>query len=318
MKQFVFPLAAVLLLSCAQSPASAQESQKEKDRAEHNRQKKEEQKERMKDKYPASFKEHISKQYSLQQAGSSMVTIYNLEGSIKVEGYAGDKVLIEADKTIFAKDNETLEQGRKEVKVGFEQIGDSIVVYLQEPWDTRPHDWSDRDNWDDRRRIEYRCALEFTVKVPFNANIRVSTVNNGDIDVKDVAGNLRVNNVNGSIAIMNAKGTTHAKTVNGDLTVNYTTNPPQASSFYTLNGKLTATFQPNLSADLQFKSMNGAFYTDFPDAELLPASTTKNVEKKGDGLIYKLNKDTQLRIGSGTNKLKFETLNGNIYIKKQS
>ncbi len=318
MKQFVFPLAAVLLLSCLQSPASAQESQKDAERAERSREKKEQQKERLKEKYPAAFKEHISKQYSVQKAGSSIVAIYNLEGSVKVEGYSGDKVLIEVDKTIFAKDNETLEQGKKEVKVIFEQIGDSIVAYLQEPWDTRPHDWRDRDDWRNQQKIEYRCAMEFTIKVPFTANLRLNTVNNGDIDVKDVAGTLHINNVNGAVAITNAKGTTHAKTINGDLTINYVTNPPQASSFYTLNGKLTAVFQPNLSADLQFKTMNGAFYTDFPDAEILPATVTKNIEKKGDGVIYKLNKDTQLRIGSGNNKLKFETLNGNIYIKKQS
>lgn len=64
--------------------------------------------------------------------------------------------------------------------------------------------------------------------------------------------------------------------------------------------------------------MNGAFYTDFPDVELLPPTVTKNQEKRGDGTIYKMNKDTKMRIGTGGKQFKFETLNGNIYIKKQS
>ena len=310
MKLDFIPLIAGLALSCAQTPAYSQASKQET--------KQEVRRERYKKEYPEEFKEHISKQYTIQKTTGSMLTIYNLEGFIKVEGYAGDKVLIEVDKTISAKTTAILEEGKKEIKLGFEQIGDSVAAYMIEPWDTRPHDWKDRDNWQDHKRIEYRCNLEFTVKVPFNINLRVSAVNNGDVTVKDVTGTLRVNNVNGAITITNAKGKTDAHTINGDLTVNYLSNPPEASSYNTLNGKLTVTYQPDLSADLQFKSMNGAFYTDFPDTEILPVTITKNQEKKGDGTVYKLNKDTQMRIGKGGTKIKFETMNGNIYIKKQS
>jgi len=186
------------------------------------------------------------------------------------------------------------------------------------PRDTRPHDWRDRNDWNDHRRIEYRCNLAFTVKVPFNTNLRVSTINNGDVTVKDVTGSLHVSNINGGIEIINAKGTTHANTINGDLTVNYLSNPPEASTFYTLNGKLTATFQPNFSADLEFKTMNGAYYTDFPDVEVLPSKVSITQNKKGDGTIYRINKNSDVRIGAGGKLFKFETLNGNIYIKKQS
>lgn len=64
--------------------------------------------------------------------------------------------------------------------------------------------------------------------------------------------------------------------------------------------------------------MNGDFYTDFPGAELLPASVTKVQEKKGEGMVYKLNATTAVRFGKGGRIFKFETLNGNVYIKKQS
>ena len=324
MKKIFIPLLAGLVFSCAQLPAYSQDSKEEKqlakeqDRAERQKEKEAERRERLEKEYPRQFKEHISKQYSVQKTAGSILTIYNLEGFIKVEGYAGDKVLIEVDETISAKTDDILEEGKKEVKLGFEQVGDSVVAYMLAPWDTRPHDWHDNDGWPERRRIEYRCRLEYTVKVPFNASLRVSTVNDGDVTVKNVSGELHVNNVNGAITILNAKGTTHAHTINGDLTVNYLSNPAEASSFYTLNGKLTATFQPGLSADMQFKSMNGAFYTDFQEAELLAPTVTRNQEKKGDGTLYKLNKDTKLRVGAGGRQFKFETLNGNIYIKKQS
>jgi DUF4097 and DUF4098 domain-containing protein YvlB len=341
MKRLFIPLVAGLLLSCTQTPAQnrnentrekekqeikekerrekeeAKESERQEKNAERQQEREERNRIRYKERYPEQFKEHISKQFTIQKAAGATLAIYNLDGFIKVEGYAGDKVLIEIDKTTAAKDKEILEQSKTEIKLGFEQIGDSVVAYLLAPWDMRPHDWRDRGNWNNERRIEYNCTLEFTVKVPFNMNLHVSTINNGDVTVKDVAGKLDVNNVNGAITIINAKGTTRANTINGDLTVNYLSNPPESSSFHTLNGKLTAIFQPNLSADLSFKSMNGAFYTDF-DSELLAPTVVKNEEKRGGGTVYKIKKDTQIRIGSGGRQFKFETLNGNIYIKKQS
>ncbi|MEO7530877.1 MAG: hypothetical protein ABIS69_05680 [Sediminibacterium sp.] len=350
MKTLFIPLLAGLLLSCPASVLQAQDGKekekkeqlearekerlerqeaKEKEREEKNesrdaerevknREREERNRLRYNEKYPEEFKEHISKQYTIQKTAGSVLTIYNLDGFIKVGGYGGDKVIIEIDKTVRAKDKETMEQAKKEIKIGFEQIGDSVVTYLLAPWDTRPHE--EKYNWEDRerKRIEYNCNLQYTVKVPFGMNLRVGTINNGDIDIKNVTGALHVNNINGGIAIANAKGTTWAHTINGDLTVNYLSNPPEASSFYTLNGKLTAIFQPNLAADLQFKTMNGAFYTDFDNAQTLSPTVTKNEEKRGGGTLYKLNKDTQLRIGAGGKQFKFETLNGNIYIKKQS
>ncbi len=296
MKKLFIPLVSGLLLSCATQPARAQE-----------------------------FKTHVSKTIALTgSASSSVLSVYNIFGAIKVEGYAGDKVLFEVDQTIRAKDDAMLERGKQEVQLAFERVGDTVWAYTASPDDSRPHrqytytsHWDDEDEKKDRKE-RYHYELAYTIKVPFGMNINVSTVNGGNISIKDVAGRLRVRNVNGAIDIINAKNTTDAKTINGHLTVNYLVNPKEASTYYTLNGKLTVTYQPDLSADLQFKSLNGQFYTDFPDVEILPKTVTKTQDKKGDGVLYKLNKNSDVRIGAGGKTFKFETLNGNIYIQKQS
>ncbi len=49
-----------------------------------------------------------------------MLALYNLNGSLNVEGYSGDKVLIEVDERLTADDSETLEIGKKEFKLGFD------------------------------------------------------------------------------------------------------------------------------------------------------------------------------------------------------
>ena len=147
-------------------------------------------------------------------------------------------------------------------------------------------------------------------------NLAVSTVNNGDILVTDVSGLMRVNNVNGKITVKNAQKANDIHTINGDVNINYTALPPDSAKYYTLNGNLTVIFPNNLSADCSFKSFNGDFYTDFEDVEKLPARVTKTINETDKGTTHKLSKGSMIRIGSGGKNLKFETFNGNIYIKK--
>jgi hypothetical protein len=288
MKKIVISLLMGLGISCAVPKSSAQE-----------------------------FTEHLSKEFTLsKEASGSTLLIYNISGFIKVEGYAGTKVLVEMNKTISADDAKTQETGKAEFKLGFDQKPDSIMVYIAEPYDSRPH-----NNWhmnNDRQEINYQVHVDFTVKVPFAMNLHISTVNDGIVTVNGVQGNLHVTNVNAGIIITDAKGTTQAHTVNGDITVCYVSNPPEQSSYHTINGDIRVNYQPDLSADLQFKSMNGEFFTDFPDAELLPPSTTIKQEKNDGKTVYKINKTTSVRFGKGGKTFKLETLNGNVYIKKQS
>ncbi|GAB2518654.1 DUF4097 family beta strand repeat-containing protein [Spirosoma aerophilum] len=288
MKRLLIPALAGLVLSCVQSPATAQES-----------------------------KEHIRKEFTVPKAASSVLAIYNINGFIKVEGYSGDKVVLEIDKSITAKSSQGLEVGKKEFQLKIEQQGDSIIAYIAEPFDSRPRRNWNRDQ-DRNRDDDYDFTLNFTVKVPNRINLVASTVNRGNVSVKDVEGNLRARNVNGAIALTNVKGTTDAHTINGNLDVDYVANPPENSSYYTLNGNINVSYPANLSADMQFKTFQGKFYTDFPNTEVLPVQAIKTTQQTGTGTVYKLNKNTAIRIGKGGKTFKFETFNGNIYIKKQS
>ncbi|WP_236668798.1 DUF4097 family beta strand repeat-containing protein [Hymenobacter rubidus] len=259
--------------------------------------------------------EKISREFTLTaDAGKSTLALYNIFGSVTVQGYAGNKVLVEATKTVRADDDQTLETGRKEAQLGFTQHGDSVVVYLAGPYDSRPHD--DHNRYRSHKEIDYRYTFDFVVKVPYQMNLHVGTVNGGSMTVTDVAGPLNVGNVNGAITLRNVKGTTKAHTVNGNVDATYAANPPGASSYHTINGQIRVHYPASLGADLHFKSMHGEFLTDFPNAEILPAQVTKNQEGKGGGTVYKLTKDTAVRIGKGGPDFHFETLNGNVTVSK--
>ncbi|MEZ0610845.1 DUF4097 domain-containing protein [Fibrella sp. WM1] len=288
MKHFIFPVLAGVVLSCTHSVAQS---------TEHN--------------------EHISRQFTpTGSASASVLVIYNIQGFVHVAGTSGNTVGFEVDKKLTAKDPKVLEAGKQEFKLQFEQRGDTIMAYIAEPFDSRPN----RNNWQHRneRRIEYNFNLDFTVTVPAAMNVQVSTVNKGDVSVRDVAGRLKVTNVNGGITLNNVRGATNAHTINGNLIADYLASPPEGSSYYTLNGDIKVSYPANLAADLQFKTFQGHFNTDFPEVEILPARVTKTQENRGDKTVYKLDKTTAIRIGGGGNNLRFETFNGNVYIKKQS
>src|ERR1700722_16697832 len=222
MKKLIFPLLAGLgIVCCSVTAAHAQQQE---------------------------FKQHISKEFTLQKEAGGVLALYNLNGSLNIEGYSGDKELIEVNERLTADDSQKLEIGKKEFKLGFDQSADSIIVYIAEPFDTRPCRNCDR-GWN-RRDIDYDFDLAFTVKVPYHMNLDISTVNKGDITVQSVSATMRVNNVNGKITIRDAKSDIWAHTINGNLTVNYLEVPTGNSEFYTLNGALSVTYPQSLSADL--------------------------------------------------------------------
>jgi hypothetical protein len=285
MKQIFIPLLAGLVLSCTQAPAQK-----------------------------LVFKEHLSKEFTCG-AGQNTLAIYNINGSVKVQGYKGDKVILDVEKTLTADDKETLEEGKNEFKVSFEQKGDSVFSYISAPFDSRPN--RNKQGGDNRKKIGYHHNLAYVVKVPYAMDLKVSTVNGGDILIEEAAGTLDISNVNGAIRLTGAKRGSRIRTVNGNVDADYLAVPQEPCEFKTLNGNVTITFPKDLSAECQFKSFNGEFYTDFPDAETLPVKLIKNQETNKSKTTYKVNAETAVRIGKGGKLFRFETFNGNIYLKKQ-
>ncbi|HEX8349541.1 MAG TPA: hypothetical protein VF598_06255 [Hymenobacter sp.] len=289
MKRIILPSLAALLVLLSNCQASAQDRE---------------------------FTEKISKEFTVTtDASRNVLALYNIDGSVSVQGYDGNKVVIEATKTITADDAQTLDLGKKEAQLGFIQHGDSMIVYTAGPYDSRPH--NERGNWN-HKDIDYHYSFNYVVKVPRQLNLHVSTVNNGKVTIQDVNGRLEAYNVNGAIALTNVRGTTKARTVNGNVDARYVANPEGASSYHTINGQINVTYPKDVSADVHFKSMHGELFTDFPNVEMLPVQVTQNKQSGGGGTKYKLNKDTAVRLGKGGKDFRFETLNGDVTIKQST
>ena len=251
------------------------------------------------------------------QSDRNLLILKNVQGFVKVEGYSGAEVQIEAEKTIHANNQNKLEQGLNEFKLMFEEAGDRIFVYLDAPF-IQVKKYEDNVEYNIHHDNEdYQFKVNFTVKVPYRTSLKVATINEGDIEVREVRGNtMHVSNINGHLALENIEGMTKASTINGNITATYRENPSGASHYKTINGNITATFPDNLSADISMKTMNGEYYTNFPEVKHIASKMEKNEDKSGNRTVYKVDKSTGIRIGNGDVALDFQTLNGDIYIKE--
>lgn len=278
-----------------------------------------------------TFTDKITKELSFEKKGTeNAVMVANINGDVKVTGYEGDKVILEVTRTITAKTQQRLEQGKKELQLGAIDRADTLIFYTEGACNSfgktknRKHDWGSHSgwgyNWSESEGRGNHCdppydyAMDFAIKVPTYVNLMLSTINDGDITVENVKGALKVENVNGSIKLTSISREATATTVNGDVDVEYVTNPLKDCRFYSLNGDINAWFQKGLAANMSFESFNGDFYTNVDRLESLPVTVEK--EKRDNGTKYKV-KGNRFKIGNGGVLLDFETFNGDVYVKER-
>ena len=161
--------------------------------------------------------------------------------------------------------------------------------------------------------------IDITLKVPFKTSLDLRTVNNGEIMVEKVEGELNVNHVNGPVTLKNIGGSVVANTVNGDLTVTFDNiylNKPM--SFSSFNGDVDVTFPANAKFNLKMKSDQGEIYSDFQlQTKPAPAKMEKEEKKEKGKYMVSFEKSVFAALNGGGEEVVFKTFNGDIYIRKK-
>ena len=240
----------------------------------------------------------------------------NVDGTIQVVGDSGNTIRVEGERIARGEDQQALDRAKRDVKLDVNEKDGTAQLYVNGPFRSNGHSSDDHGfhvHFDDH---EYEVKYNFTIHVPRETGLRLRTVN-GDIKTDDTRGKFDVRGVNGSVTMTGIAGYGSLHTVNGRTAVSFRENPKQTSDFQTVNGTIEASFPANFSADLHLKTLNGQAYTDFDATALLP-STAQAGERSNGKLVYRSNHTSSVRIGSGGPELKFETVNGDIRIKKES
>lgn len=257
----------------------------------------------------AEHHDSYQKTFALTTGGERRLVIENITGEVKVTGDSGSDIRITVREHWTAGSTDSLEQGRKDVRLEMTQSGNTVTVSVTGMSRNGREQWHQTNRSDE----DYRFRYDFQVQVPRDIHLDLKTVNGSDISVADVKGEWHLKNVNGSIRMENVAGFGTAETVNGRVKAVFTENPSKASRFKTLNGTLDVTFQPSLNADLRLETMNGEAYTDF---EIAPVTLPVAMERSGEGHRFRIGRNRAVRIGTGGMEHEFKTLNGSIRIRK--
>lgn len=263
-----------------------------------------------------------------QKSQNNVLYLANISGHMEVEGYDGDIIQIEANMRLKAKTEKRMEEAKEAIKVAVIDRMDTLIVYTTNKCSTFGKRSNDRKhkrgwgyNWNSYSKgcdHNFDYKVDYKVKVPHNVNLVVSTVNDGDVTITGVDGEVKAHNVNGSITFSSVSNATYANTINGDVTLDFKANPKRDGRFYSLNGDIRANYLKGLSADMSFKSYNGDFYTNISGLEQLPTKIKIDKAGKGRGIAYKLDGKSMMRARNGGVYLDFETFNGDVYVKENN
>jgi hypothetical protein len=242
----------------------------------------------------------------------------NLFGPIDVKGYAGREVVLEVKKIVYARDEARSRKAEDEVKLDITEKGNTIEAYVDGPF--RESEDGRRDRGVRMRRDPgYKVYYGFTLKVPVRTNLVLSTVLDGDVEVRGVEGTFDVRNVTGRVLLHDAAGSGEASSVSGGVTIAFRRHPDGPCFFKSVSGDVEVDFPGQPSADFRIKTMNGEVYSDF-DVTHLPKTPPVREERREEGgkYVYRSDAAYGVRVGKGGPEIKLETLTGDILIARSS
>ncbi|HJR71790.1 MAG TPA: DUF4097 family beta strand repeat-containing protein [Gammaproteobacteria bacterium] len=243
-------------------------------------------------------------------AGEPLVVIVkNVIGPIRVTGHDSSSVEMHATETVHADLQADIARARAEMQLVTEQEPGRIAFRV------RSNGEDDDCNCDWGRWNDYRVEYDIELRLPRNAAIELTTVNDGDVIAEGMRGNFTLRNVNGAVQVVDAGGSGSITTVNGDVHAAFAQAPAGPTAFKTVNGSLDVTFPERLAAELTFTTMNGDVFTDF-DVESLREPPLVETSRTRGAFVLRSNRNSAFRVGGGGTRHTFNTLNGNIYVRK--
>jgi hypothetical protein len=267
-----------------------------------------------------------------------IVEVSLMMGSIKVVGYEGKEIIVEAtprDKNI--KDYE-------------KTTGVAAVVAPVAPRPPRPayiiggkdkdKEKEQKDKAAGMKRIpientgltieednntvtieveSWRRAVDLSIRVPYATSLKLEGTNLGEISVENVNGEIEVENMNGEVKLANVGGTVVANSTNGSITaVLNKVNPDKPLSFATFHGDIDITLPADIKATLKIKSTQGEVFSDFDIAlKSVPVKPEETSRKEGGKYRIELDRSVYGTINGGGPELKLQNFSGDIYIRKK-
>jgi len=257
-----------------------------------------------------------SRRLAFSGEGVRTLDVRTISGSIRVTGDAGTDVRLEATTSIDAETQEGVAAARRDLVIEGREQGTTVAIAVRDRGAATCGEqgpWRQDAAWWDRRR--YDASVTLTIRVPRDVRVRLCTVNGGEVVADGTLGDFDVSNVNGRIVLKGMRGSGRASTVNGGIEATFDAAPRTESLFKTVNGDIAVSLPRDLSAELRHKTFHGSVFTDFDTVDL--PSTREPTRRPGEPrFVYRRRGFTNVRVGTGGPVLTFDTLNGDIQVKR--
>jgi hypothetical protein len=158
--------------------------------------------------------------------------------------------------------------------------------------------------------------ITIVARVPRRAKLDLSTVNESEIVVRDIVGDLQLENVNGPITATNITGSVIAESVNNPIKVGLSAVAAgAATSLSSLNGDITLTLPAAARAEFHLDTARGEITSDF-ELDIKPSKPLIE-RKEGRGGVSVRMEDIVIATANGGGPIiRVKTLNGGIKIAK--
>jgi hypothetical protein len=232
------------------------------------------------------------------------VSVHN--GSIKVTGYTGNQVVVEA-KFRGTKIKEKEEQ-RDEKAKGMQRIrmtGTGLTI-------------EEKNNVMEIHTAAHDQPVDLTIQVPSLTSLKLATHEDGEIAVENVNGEIEATNHEGDLTLKKVSGSVVAHSFDGDVLATLDkVDPDKPMSFSTFDGDIDVTFPATIKANLKMKTQEGEIYTDF-EIEMKQGREKVEEDAREKGGKYRISFGDFMygTISGGGPEYKFMTFEGNIYIRK--
>lgn len=153
-------------------------------------------------------------------------------------------------------------------------------------------------------------------RVPRHANVELNTINDGEIIVSNLIGNLELFNVNGPITARNIAGSVIAESVNDTIDIGFLSlDADNASSMESINGELILGIPDGVGVTTQLDTSQGEIFSDF-EVEVAAAEPLVEREEGDDGVSIYIESVIIAKINGGGPVVRMKSLHGDITIRK--
>jgi hypothetical protein len=158
--------------------------------------------------------------------------------------------------------------------------------------------------------------VEIIARIPRRADLDLSTNQDGQIIVRDVVGNLQLENTNGPISATSINGSVIAESVSEAIAVSFSDiSSSGVTALSSLTGDISLSLPANAGVEMRIDTAKGQIDSDF-EMEVKPSKPVIERKEGHDGVSVRVEDAIVATINGGGPVIRNSTLKGNIRISK--